>query len=796
MKVTIDWLKKYVNFSYNPDELAHRLTMLGLEVEGINYLNYDFEKVVIGKINNVKPHPDKQNLSLCDVNVGDKSLNLVCGAPNVDAGKKVAVALVGAKLPNDVTVDVAKIHGYESPGMICSEAELGLSHQSDIIMVLDNKAKIGEKLENFLGDSEIVIEIDLTPNRPDCLGLIGVAREISAINGVNIHKPNISLIEDSSKKIEDFISVKIENPESCPRYTARYVEGIKVGPSPRWLIQKLEAIGLRTINNIVDITNYVMMETGQPLHAFDYNMLERKKIIVRHAHPKEKFITLDEKEHTLPQNTLLICDGKKPIALAGIMGGLNSEISKKTKNVLLESALFDPINIRRTAKSLSISTDSSQRFERGVDPDGLLYALDRATQLINELAGGTIAKNAIDHHPKPYKKTTVELKVDSVNNLLGTSFNSKEICNILTRLEFKVDAKESIIKVEVPSFRVDIEREVDLIEEVARIYGFDKIKGNTFSKVPHFSEQGKEEKFNQILRESIVRMGYNEIVTNSLLNKINAVKFTNRIPIQLANPISEDLGTLRTSILPGALQVLKWNKNRKIKDQSLFEIGNVFYLEKKNIDSRKEIKKIAFIRTGNISLNSWLSRSRETNFYNTKGDVISVLNRLGIKNIEVKPADIDFLNHTESLKLYIKNEYLGYMGKLSASILTELDIGDDVFVAELDFGCILNNYNWEKKVKIIPKYPSIQRDFSIVVDQLVSWAKIEKIIWANSNKLLKSIELFDVFRGKQIEKKKKSFAFSLTFLSDERTLTENEIDVIISQILENLKSKLNAELRA
>jgi len=796
LKVTVDWLKKYVNFSYTPEALAHRLTMLGLEVEGVNFINYNFEKVLIGKIENITRHPDKPKLSLCEVDVGDQSLNLVCGAPNVAVGIKVPVALVGAKLPNNITVDTATIHGYQSPGMICSEAELGISHQSEIIMVLDGKAEIGQDLVSFLGDSEIVIEMDLTPNRPDCLGVIGVAREISAINGESIHKPQIFLNESNLKKIDDVIKVNIENPDSCPRYTARYIESIKVGPSPRWLIQKLEAVGIRTINNVVDVTNYVMMETGQPLHAFNYDLLEKQQIVVRHAKSGEKFITLDKKEHTLSDNMLLICDVQKPIALAGVMGGLNSEITDETTNVLLESALFDPINIRRTAKSLSISTDSSQRFERGVDPDGLIYAVDRAAQLITELAGGTVAKGTIDCNPKKHQKPIIELKVDHVNNLLGTSLDVKEISNILKSLEFKTEKNKSTIRVEVPSFRVDIEREVDLIEEISRIYGFEKIDGRSFSNISLYFDPGKQEKFYQIIRELIIHMGYNEIVTQSLINKSIAVKFTNYKPIKIANPISEDLGTLRTSILPGALQVLKWNKNRKIRSQLLFEIGNIFYLEKKNIESRKEIKKIALLKTGNISLDSWLGRSREATFYDVKGDVFSLLNSLRLKNINVKPVELSFLKNKEAVSLYVEDEYLGYIGSLSSSLLTQLDVADDVFVAELDFSRVLNNYNWDKKAHIIPKYPAIQRDLSIVVDQLITWDQVEKIIWKNSKELLKSIELFDLFRGKQIEKNQKSFAFSLTYQSEKGTLTENEVDKAISKILENLKSKLNAELRA
>jgi len=796
LKVTVNWLKEYVDFSLKPDKLAHRLTMLGLEVEGVTQVVYNFTNVVIGKITNIEKHPQKNQLTICQVDIGKEQFNLVCGAPNVRAGLKVPVALKGATLPGNITVEAATIHGYESPGMICSETELGLSNQSEIVMELSDNAQIGNDLFSYLGVGETVIEIDITPNRPDCLGVIGVAREIAAITETMLKKPEININESTSKKIDEVINVTIKNPESCPRYTARYIEGVKVGPSPRWLIQKLEAVGIRTINNIVDITNYVMMETGQPLHAFDYDLLENQEIVVRHAVPDEKFTTLDEKEHSLTDENLLICDGKKPIALAGVMGGLNSEISANTKNVLLESASFDPLNIRRTAKSLSISSDSSQRFERGVDPLGMVYANNRATQLINELAGGEIYRDVFDCFPRPINKREITVKVESVNNLLGTSLEADEIIDIFNKLEFKSKRENGKIEVEIPSFRVDIEREVDLIEEVSRIYGFDRVKSNIFSNIPLFRIPKRDEGFNQLVRDKITRLGYNEIITHSLINQKSAEDFTTKNTIKLSNPISEDLATLRPSILPGALQVLKWNKNRKISDQQLFEIGNIFYLENKDLNSRKEFKKIALIITGNIIKNSWMNKSRVSTFYDFKGEVFSFLNILGIFNIDIKEEKLNFLNENEAVTLFCDKKEIGFLGSLSQSILNKLDIEGDVYVAELDYSTLFNNFCWDKKVQQIPKFPAIKRDLAIVVDQAVVWEQVEKNIWGINNDLLTSIELFDLYRGKQIEQDQKSFAFTLTFQSKKRTLTEKEIDTAISKVLENLKSKINANLRA
>lgn len=795
MKVTVDWLKRYIDFSQSPDELANILTMLGLEVDSVYQVSYDFENVVVGEIIDIKTHERQNNLSICSVNSGKEILSLVCGAPNVEIGIKVPVALVGAKLPGNTIVEAVTIHGYDSPGMICSEAELGLSHQSDIIMVLNHETKIGQDLKSVLGQEEVVIEIDLTPNRPDCLGVIGVAREIGAINNSRIKKPPIKLRESASKKISEVIEVIIDNPESCPRYTARYIEGVKIGPSPRWLIQKLEAVGLRTINNVVDVTNFVMMETGQPLHAFDYDLLEDHKIVVRHANAGEKFITLDEKEHILTDSMLMICDGKKPIALAGIMGGLNSEISEVTTNVLLESAYFNAINIRITSKSLGISTDSSQRFERGIDPEGLIYALNRATQLISELAREEIAEGYIDCYPNPIQKRKIKLRVNRVNHLLGTSIKVGEIVDILERLESKTEIHNDVVYVELPSFRVDIEREVDLIEEIARIYGFDRIEETTYSNIPLIQPDDKMEKFSQLLRDIIFGMGYNEVLTHSLINHIWAEKFSDYPFIQLKNPISEDLGILRPSLIPGILQVVKWNKNRFINDQKLFEIGNIFYWADKNHISHHERQKITLIRTGNTKPKNWIDISHPATFYDLKGDVFSLLDKLQLKKFRCTESSLKFLDN-RAMELHLNNVNFGYIGVLSLDILNALDIQDDIFIAELDFQVLFDEYIWDKKFQPIQKYPAIKRDLSILVDQHIPVEEVEKIIWQSGGKFLKSVNLFDFYRGKQIANNQKSLTFTLTFYALDRTLTEKEVDTNIEVIVENLKLKLNSQLRA
>lgn len=795
MKVTIDWLKQYVDFSQSPKEVAHALTMLGLEVDSVDQVTYEFENIFVGEINDVKKHEHKENLSICTVNTGSEILQLVCGAPNVAPGIKVPVATVGSKLPGGIAVKSATIHGYDSPGMICSEAELGISNQSEIIMVLNETARIGQDLKDVLGEGEVVIEIDLTPNRPDCLGAIGIARELAAYNRASLKKPELKITETPAQTTADFIDVIIENPESCPRYTARYIENIKIGPSPRWLIQKLEAVGLRTINNVVDITNFVMMETGQPLHAFDYDLLKKNKIVVRHAESGEKFTTLDEKEHTLSNEMLLICDGEKPVALAGVMGGLNSEISEKTTRVLLESAYFTPTNIRKTSKALGISSDSSQRFERGVDPDGLIFALERACQLIQELTGGKIAQGCVDRYPRPFKKRTVKLRVDRVNHLLGTSILTEEIIDILERLECKTHVENNLVAVQVPSFRVDIEREVDLIEEVARIYGFNQVQEQSYSSIALIQPLRKEEQFLQLLRNISIGMGYSEVLTQSLINSNWAEKFTDFPYIRLKNPLSEDLGTLRTSLIPGLLQIAKWNKNRYINDQRLFEVGHIFnWIDEKRV-THQEANKIAFIRIGNTSQANWLAAPRAATFFDLKGDIFTLLEQLKISNYDFSNASLKFLD-SRSLELLINQKKIGYIGAVTTEILEKIDFQEDIFIAELDLTVLFESYPWDKKFKPIPRFPASKRDISILIDEQIPIKKVEEVINRSGNQFLKSVRLFDYYKGKQVGQDNKSLTFSLTFYSMERTLTEKEVDTELDSIIQNLKSKLNAQLRS
>ena len=564
------------------------LTMLGLEVDSLQPVSWDFDGIVIGKVTQKSAHAHADRLSVCEVDIGSKTLNIVCGAPNVEVGQKVPVAIEGTRMPNGTIIRHTKIRGVDSQGMICSEAELGISSRSGGIMVLDDKVQFGQKLRDALEDGDSVIDIDVTPNRPDCFGVIGIARDISALSNSALKKPKIDLSENG-QSISDLIKINILDPEKCPRYTARFVGDVEMKPSPWWLVQKLEAVGIRSINNIVDVTNYVMMETGQPLHAFDYDLIRGQEINVKTATKGEKFTTLDDVKHTLNSECLMICDGEDAVAIGGVMGGLNSEVSDSTKNILLEAAYFNPVNIRRTSKFIGCSTEASRRFERGVDPNGTLFALDRAAQLIAEVAGGKIAQGAVDVYPTPIKPKRVELRSQRVEHLLGVSVPSGEIKSILGRLGFKVSGEKDF-QVEVPTFRPDVTREADLIEEVARLFGYDNIPADTTALIEQAVSKNAQEQCTDKITNTLISFGFSETVTYNLISKKHAEVFssTNQTA-HVINPLSEDLSNLRPSLIPGLLKTAQWNINRQNSNLKLFEIGSVFHKVGKNIEEKTSL---------------------------------------------------------------------------------------------------------------------------------------------------------------------------------------------------------------
>ncbi|MFQ5823694.1 MAG: phenylalanine--tRNA ligase subunit beta [bacterium] len=791
MKVTFDWLKSYVDFNYSPEELANTLTMLGLEVDSLEYQSRNFDGVVVGRIIKKENHQKSNHLWVCKVDIGKRKLSIVCGAPNIQVGQKVPVAPEGTSLPGGKSIKLNHIRGVESQGMICSEAELGISNKSEGIMVLDEQAEVGSKLSDVLGQGEIVIDIEVTPNRPDCYGVIGIARDIAAFTGTKLRKPNVNLTEGQHPIIE-FINIEIWDAEKCPRYTARFIGNVKIQPSPWWLTQKLEAVGIRSINNVVDVTNYIMMETGQPLHAFDYDLLKRKKIIVKTASNGEKFTTLDERNHTLSSNCLMICDDERAVAIGGVMGGLNSEVSDSTKNILLESAYFDPVNIRRTSKLLVISTESSRRFERGTDPNGVVYALDRAAQLIADLTEGVMAKGFIDVYPNPIKPKRIGLRPQRVQRVLGKNISTNEIKSHLSCLEFKITENKSL-KVEVPTFRPDVTREVDLIEEVARIHGYDNIPADTSALIEQSAPKNLLEIFTKNIKNSLVSFGLSEVVTYCMTSKNNGELYSgDKKVVLLTNPISEDLSCLRPSLIPGLLEVVRWNINHNNKNLKIFEIGHVFFSN--NDNNILESTKVAGALTGFTSEESWAIKPNSVDFYIIKGLVENLLIRNFITNWNFVPSK-SRITDSQTLDIKIDQKLIGFFGKLKKEILEKSDINQPVFVFEFDFSMLQKAVNWHRIYSAIPKFPAIKRDIALVVNYAIDAEKIANAIQINGGKFLQNIRLFDVFTGKQIGTGLKSLAFNLTFYSSERTLTEEEVDSQIKIILDALSKKYSARLR-
>jgi phenylalanyl-tRNA synthetase beta chain len=800
VKVSLNWIKDYIDLKGIPTkEIVGKLTMSGIEVEEYFDENEVYKDFVVGFVKDKKKHPNADKLSVCIVNDGKEDLQVICGAPNVEGGQKVVFSPIGTIIPKgNFKISKAKIRGVESFGMICAEDELGISDDHSGIMILDNKLKEGTPLTKALGLDDVILEIAITPNRSDALSHIGVARDLAAIFGKKLTLPKIELSE-SSEKIEDNAQVEIIDSKNCPRYTAKVVKNITIKESPGWLKQRLTKIGLRPINNIVDVTNYVMYETGQPLHAFDLDLLQGKKIVVKSTKEVTSFTTLDSKERKLAANTLLICDGKKPVAVAGVMGGENSEINNKTKNILIESAYFDPVSIRNSSKAIGLSTDASYRFERGIDPNGTLYSAERAAQLIAELSDGQILKGTLDIYHEHIENKEVMLRFSRITKLLGYKISKENVSNIIARLGFKILAEsEDELRLSIPTYRPDIEREVDIIEEIARINGYNNIP--TISKISvTLDKKTDESSFADKIREIATGLGFYEMINNPLQSENLASISGNKIGI--LNPQSQDMAYLRTSLIPGALSVVSQNIKFGEKNLSFFEIGNVFNLnedsvEIKNFDDFTEKQTLLFLTTGNIEEKSWNSPEIKADFYTLKGVIDSFLSKVSLDNVTK-----DSYYHSENtiFDFYyakiLNNSVLGQGGKVKKTVLKKFDIQQDVFCFEFDIYSLRNIDVNEKRYKQPLKFPKAIRDFAFIFDNSVTYGEVNEYIKKDSLGLLKSVSLFDLFENESLGKNKKSMAFTLEFYSEERTLTEEEVEKEFNHLIASVTKKFNAKLR-
>jgi len=791
MKISVKWLKEFVDFDLPVEELARRITDAGLEVETITALGQDLDKVVVGEVRKVSKHPQADKLSVCQVGVGSENLQIVCGAPNVEAKAKVPVALIGAELPGGIQITRSSLKGVDSYGMICSEKELDIGEDEAGIMLLDSHLKVGESISSALGLDDYVLDLDLTPNRPDCLSILGVAREVAALCGSQLQRIEPTLHE-IVEMAQDRVQVEIDDPKGCPRYAARVIEEITIRESPFWLKRKLYSAGMRPINNVVDITNLVMLELGHPLHAFDYRLFKRKKVAVRKAEEKEKFVTLDEVEHTLNKEVLLITDGTKPVAIGGIMGGVESEVGPDTRTVLLESAYFDPKVIRRGRMFLGISTESSQRFERGADPNGVVKALDRAAGLMENLAEGKVLKGVVDNYPSLIHPVKVTLRPERVNSILSTKLETQRIKNILTSLDLAVK-EDGDLEIEVPTFRPDLTREMDLIEEIARIHGYDNIKTTLRAGGGLVTEIHWEDLVSRRAKEFMVGRGFYEVITNNLVDPEILGRLNPDVaPVRIRNPLSQDLSVLSATLAYNLLSVVARNKNRLEKNLRIFELGKVFWLE---ADQPEERLHLGIAVSGTRQPRHWESEEAEVDLFDLKGMLAGLFEALSLP-IELNPGDNALLQPGRCYQVRMADEMVGFIGELSGEVVDVFGVKDKVLWAELDFEKMTARVPKTQRFSSLPKFPPADRDLAVVVDESLLSKVIEDRIKKVGGGLIENTVLFDVYKGKQVPADKRSLAYSICYRSQEKTLTDEEVDEIHRKVISELEKAFGATLRS
>lgn len=807
MNVTLNWLGNYIDFEFSASELADRLTMLGIEVESVKQRGAELAGVVVGSVNAIKPHPNADKLVLCQVDVGEtEELQIVCGAPNVREGMLAPVATIGTTLPIGLTIKRAKLRGETSQGMLCSEKELCLAAQlasaynkaedAAGLMELSTDIPTGTPLATALGLDDTVFELEITPNRPDCLSLIGVAREIRAETGNPLKLPQVDFKENETD-VRETTSVTIEAPDLCPRYAARVIRGVKIGQSPAWLQQRLESIGIGVINNIVDITNFVLMEYGQPLHAFDYHKLTENRIVVRRAMAGEKLTTLDEIERELTSDMLVIADAEKPVALAGVMGGYDSEITEATCDVLLESAYFNPSSIRATAKALGMSTEASYRFERGADPGIVITALDRAAQLITESAGGTICKGVVDVYPGEQPLTEIQLRPKRVNFVLGTEIEPATMEEILTRLGFDVSVSGSVYWVTVPTFRADITREIDLIEEIARVYGYDNIP-TTLPKgdIPVPAPDPKVEVRRRV-KQFLLASGMMEALNYSFSdpNSFDKIRFAadnplrNALPLQ--NPLSPEMSVLRTTLLPGLLDNAQRNRNHQIDTIALFEIGNVFIRD----GEQKEPERVSGVLAGQIGDGVYSNPYRQPDFYDIKGLAEGMLEVCGISDYTLQKTGAPTFHPGRNAAVLLGDRQVGIFGEAHPVVLENYDLPYKAYLFDFDLEVLVDAAIFAKRFEPISVYPKVERDLAIVVDEETLSDMPTELIYKTGGEWVESVRLFDVYEGEQVPEGKKSLAYAIIYHSATETLTDKAVNALHDKIVKRLNQELGAELR-
>lgn len=813
MNVSYKWLSEYIDLhGYTGEQLAELMTSGGIEIDVVESRNKGVTGVVVGHVLTREKHPDADKLSVCTLDVGGPEvLQIVCGAKNVAAGQLVPVATIGAVLPGDFAIKRAKLRGVESQGMICSAKELGLNdkllpkEQQEGILVLPEGTPIGASILDVLAIDDEVLELDLTPNRSDCLSMLGVAYEVGALTGRPVKLPD-NRVSDAAELASAHVSVRIEAKEQCSHYSARYIKGVKIGPSPQWMQNRLMAAGIRPISNVVDITNFVMLEYGQPLHAFDADKVEGGRIVVRMAREGEVLATLDGQERKLDSSMLVITNGSEPIALAGVMGGADSEVTDGTVNILLESARFDGGTIRKTSRQVGLRSESSVRFEKGVDPARVVPALDRAAALMEKYADGLVLEGIVQELAEQPQQTVVNVSIAKINRYLGTDLSKLQIETIFGRLQFPFElSTDGVFTVQTPSRRGDITRDVDLIEEVARLFGYDNIPTTAIEGAATPGALTKPQAIRRELRKRLTDAGLHEVISYSFTHPDRTKLFpaltgANLYPVRLALPMSEDRSVLRTSLLPQLLETAAYNRNRKNDDVAIFEIGSVFHTDEAELTRLPHEKhRLAILLTGNKNIAAWNRKAEAYDFYDIKGMVETITDLLGVSgDISYEAAQPEHMHPGRTAAIVFAGDRgpvtIGYMGQLHPTTQNDHDLGD-TYVLEVELAPLYDAASFDIVYKALPRYPAMERDIAVVLNRDVEAGKLVSTVRETAGELLESVRIFDIYTGEKLGADKKSVALSLVYRHAERTLTDEEVTELHGKVVANLEQSFAAELR-
>ncbi|MDR0295195.1 MAG: phenylalanine--tRNA ligase subunit beta [Prevotellaceae bacterium] len=812
MKTSYNWLKKYINITETPERVAEVLTSIGLEVEAMEPtggMPGNFEGVVVGHVLECTQHPDADRLRVAKVDVGTgEPLQIVCGAPNVATGQKVAVATLGTTLHfsngEQVKMKRQKLRGVESMGMICAEDELGLGNSHEGIMVLDAAAQVGDTVRNYISmdSGDTVFEIGLTPNHIDAASHFGIARDLVAALEVKAQLPSVDKFAEGAGQ---GVTVKIDNTTACPRYSGITVKGIKVQPSPDWLQQCLLTIGVRPINNVVDITNFVLHEIGQPLHAFDLSKVDGNQIVVRTCEEGTPFVTLDGIERKLSANDLMICSAVRPMCIAGVFGGLDAGVTETTTDVFIESAYFNPVWVRKTARRHGLNTDASFRYERGADPEITLYALKRAALLIQELAGGTVIGTVQDVYPQPIQVAQISLNYKNMARLIGKEIPASEIQKILQLLDFTItESTADGLTVRVPTYRVDVTRECDVVEEVLRIYGYNNIEiSERILTSVNYRTPAKNEQLQNLLSDYLTANGFNEMMSNSLTQSdyyTMTPSFPPENEVKILNPLSSDLNAMRRTLLFGGLEAVSHNINRQYNDLKLYEFGNVYFYTPakadKGFEAYAEAPRLALFATGDAVLQSWNAKAEATNFFYLKGYVERLMERCGINLYQLNCAEAPKDWFAEGVGYQWNGEPLVVIGSMAKKLRSAFGIKQEVYAAEIAFDVLLKVQAQHKVMfSELPKYPEVRRDLALVVDEKITFDQLRRIAFKAENRLLKQVGLFDVYRGNKLPDGQKQYALSFVLQDLEKTFTDQQIEQIMQQLLNSFAKEVGATLR-